>query len=295
MAKILITGATGGLGSAVVESLKEKISAGDIAVLVRDGHSDKAEQYRKEGFDVRVADYDHVEALATAFVGIDVLYFVSGNDIHARLAQHRNVVTAAKESGIKHILYTSTVRKDESASAPLYAVVSSHVQTEQWIKESGIAYTLLRHNLYAEVIPMFLGTKEQILQSKAVYLPTGNGKAAFAPRKDLAEAAAIILSNSKGHEHKTYEFNGSEEITFEQVAVILSDVLGEQINYVSPEIKAFESTLTSFGLPAEVVATVSSFSQGIANGEFDQQHNDLENILGRKTQAIAEFLSEVYA
>lgn len=295
MAKTLITGATGGLGSTVAAFLKEKKGTENVAVLVRDGNSDKAKQYREQGFEVRVADYEEQETLVNAFTGISVLYFVSGNDIEARKGQHRNVVSAAKEAGIKHILYTSTVRKDESQAAPLYPVVNGHAQTEERIKESGIAYTLLRHNLYGEVIPLFAGDKTQLLQSKTIYLPTGDGKTAFVPRKDFAEAEATILINPQPHENKAYEFNGSEAVTFAQVAEILSGITGEHIAYVSPDIREFKNALTASGLPAGIVGMLSMFSHGIANGEFDRLTDDLEHILGRKTQPIADYLKEVYA
>ena len=294
MAKTLITGATGGLGRAVATFLKNKTAAKDIAVLVRDTEGEKAQQFRAQGFDVRRGDYNDPSSLTAAFQGIEVLYFVSGSDIHARLPQHENVVNAAKASGVKHILYTSTVRKDESSSAPLHLVVNAHAQTEQWIQESGLPYTLLRHNLYAEVIPMFVGAKEQLLQSKTVYLPAGNGKTAFVSREDFAEAEANILANPQPHVNKTYEFNGSETLTFAQVAEILSGITGEKIAYTSPDVKEFEQALAGHGVPALIVGVVSSFAQGMANGEFDHKTNDLEKILGRKTTPAAQLIKQAY-
>lgn len=295
MAKILITGATGGLGSAVAGFLKEKTGTENIAVLVRDASGDKAKQYVEQGFEVRTGDYGDPESLTKAFTGMEVLYFVSSNDLEARINQHKNVVAAAKEAGVKHILYTSTVRKDESAAAPLHVVVNAHAQTELFIKESGLNYTLLRHNLYHEVIAMFVGAKAQLLQSKVVYLPTGNGKTAFVSRNDFAEAEAIILANPALHQNKVYEFNGSEEVTFAEIATLLSGITGEQISYVSPAVDEFEQTLASFGLPAAIISLVTMFSLGIANGEFNQQTDDLAHILGRKTLPVADFLKEVYA
>jgi NAD(P)H dehydrogenase (quinone) len=294
MAKTLITGATGGLGNAVANFLKEKTGTENIAVLVRDKNSEQAKNFAQLGMDIRVADYSDQDALTTAFAGIDVLYFVSANDLEKRLDQHQNVVSAAKSADIQHILYTSTVRKDESAASPLHIVVNAHVQTELLIKESGITYTILRHNLYNEVIAMFLGEKSQLVQSKTVYLPTGTGKTAFVTRNDFAEAEANILADPKTHENKIYEFNGSEEVTLAQVAAILSDVTGEQILYVSPQVEEFKTTLASYGLPGGIIDMVTMFSLGISNGEFDQQSTDLENILGRKTQPVGEFLQEVY-
>jgi NAD(P)H dehydrogenase (quinone) len=294
MRKTLITGATGGLGSAVAQFLKSKNETENIAVLVRNDKNDKAIEYKNQGFDVRVADYDKPGTLISVFTGIEVLYFVSGSDINTRFNQHKNVVAAAIKAGIKHIIYTSTVRKDETIEAPLHLVVSAHAGTEELIKESGIPYTILRHSLYGEVIPMFIGDKAKVLESKLIYLPTGNGKTAFVPRIDFAEAAALILKNAKTHENKIYEFNGSEAVTLTEIAKILSGILGESINYVSPGKEEFEATLASFGLPEGIISLVSSFGRGIANGEFDHLKTDIETILGRKTQSMEEYLQEVY-
>jgi NAD(P)H dehydrogenase (quinone) len=295
MAKILITGATGGLGGTTARFLKEKTTSDDIAVLVRDKESDKAQALASEGFELRLGDYDNLDSLAEAFKGIDILYFVSASDIGKRIPQHKNVVETAKASNIKHILYTSTVRKDESSEAPLHGVVDAHVKTEEGIKESGLTYTILRHNLYAEVIPMFLGEKEQLLQSKTIYLPTGSGKTSFVPREDFAEAEANILANPEPYENKVLEFNGSEQTSFEDVAKILTKTLSEPIEYVSPEVDEFKQTMASYQLPEDIIDMLTMFSLGIADGEFNQKSDDLESVLGRKTKSIADFLKAVYA
>lgn len=295
MAKILITGATGGLGGTTARFLKEKTASDDIAVLVRDKESDKAKALASEGFELRLGDYDNPESLTEAFKGIDILYFVSASDIGKRIPQHRNVVETAKASSIKHILYTSTVRKDESSEAPLHVVVDAHVKTEEWIKDSGLTYTILRHNLYAEVIPMFLGEKEQLLQSKTIYLPTGSGKTSFVPREDFAEAEANILANPAPYEYKILEFNGSEQTSFQDVAKILTKTLNEPIEYVSPGVDEFRQTMSSYQLPEDIIEMLTMFSLGIADGEFNQKSDDLESVLDRKTRSITDFLKVVYA
>ena len=295
MAKILITGATGGLGGATARFLKEKMTSDDITVLVRDKESDKAKALEREGFELRLGDYDNPSGLVKAFKGIDVLYFVSASDIGKRVPQHKNVVNAARASNIKHILYTSTVRKDESTEAPLHVVVDTHAQTENWIKESGLTYTILRHNLYAEVIPMFLGEKEQLLQSKTIYLPTGHGQTSFVPREDFAEAEANILADPSKYENKTLEFNGSEQTSFKEVSKLLTEILEEPIGYVSPEVDEFKQTMATYQMPEDIIGMLAMFSLGIANDEFDQQTNHLEAVLGRKTKPIKEFLEKEYA
>jgi NAD(P)H dehydrogenase (quinone) len=294
MRKILITGVSGKLGKNVVKILMEKIYAKNIAVLLRDKHNDLIKQYKSKNFEVRVADYDNLASLNTAFHDIYVLYFISGNDIENRLPQHKHVIEAAKSAGIKHILYTSTVRKDESESAPLATVVGSHKQTEEWIKASGITYTILKHNLYSEVIEMLIGHKEQLLKTKTIYLPTGLGSVAFAPRKDFAEAAVNILLNLINYENVVLEFNGSEKLNFVDIAASISKIVKVPIEYISPKNSEFVIKMTETGLPDSIIDMLNAFSLGIANGEFDQHSNDLEIVLKRKSQSIFEYLEEVY-
>src|SRR5215211_2610227 len=101
---ILITGSTGQLGKATIEFLLKKIPAGEVAALAREE---------------RKGDYDDKASLVVAFKGIDKLFFISGNDVANRQKQHENVVAAAKEAGVKHIIYTSFARKNETGSNPL--------------------------------------------------------------------------------------------------------------------------------------------------------------------------------
>lgn len=295
MKKTLITGASGGLGGAVATFLKEKSGADNISVLVRNGECDKAKEYRERGFEVRVGDYGKYTSLAKAFEGIEVLYFVSGNDIEGRTRQHENVVKAAKAREVKHVLYTSMVRGDESPKAPLYPVISGHIKTEEWIRDAGFAYTFLRHNLYGEVIPLFSGEKERLSRSRTIYLPARGGRAAFVPREELARAGAAILTETEAHENKTYELNGSETLTFNQIAELISAIIKEKVVYVSPEPKEFEKALIAQRVPESLIEVASMFGQAIAKGEFDRQNDDLELILGRKPQSITDFLQKIYS
>lgn len=210
------------------------------------------------------------------------------------MSQHEKVVAAAKTAQVGHIIYTSAGRKNEADTAPLSPVISTHVKTEALIQATGIPYTILQHNLYSEVIAMFLGSKEQLLGSKAVFLSTGAGKAAFVTRDDLAEAGARIIEGADQHINQVYTLNGSEEISFAQIATYLSTVLGENIAYVSPSIPEFEKTLSSFQVPAEIIGMMTMFSLGIADGEFQGLGRDLEQIIGRKSTSVEAFIGNVY-
>lgn len=288
---ILVTGATGHFGKSTIDFLLKKgISSTSIAALVR--NEKKAGDLRNKGVVLRNGDYDNYTSLVTAFKGIEKLLFVSGSDILRRGAQHQNVVAAAKEAGVKHIVYTSFQGKNETESSPLWLVAQSHLQTEAWLKESGISYTILKNTLYMEFVPAFLG--EKVIETGVIYLPAGNGKVGAVLRSEMAEATANILTSST-HARKTYHFTNLEAFSYQEVAQLLSEITAKTIHYVSPTADEYAQTLTKHGVPADFIGLFSSFAIAQANGELEMIGSDLEHLLGRKPTSVKAFLSQVYS
>ena len=133
MSKILVTGATGQLGKAAVNELIQKVNAGDVAVMVRDPQ--KAEDLKAQGVNVIRGDYNDYASLVAACKGVDKLYFVSSSDVMNRFGQHQNLVKAAVEAGIGHIIYTSAQRKSEDGTSPIAMVADAHYKTDDLIKQ----------------------------------------------------------------------------------------------------------------------------------------------------------------
>lgn len=143
-----------------------------MRVLAR--NIEKAQEFKDQGIEVVYGDYDDYTSLVAAFTGVDKLYFVSASDISKRYVQQENVVKAAQETGVKHIIYTSAQRKREDGTAVIAAVMEADLHTEALMKDSGMTYTILKHGLYAELLPLFMG--ESVIESGVVYLPAGMGK-----------------------------------------------------------------------------------------------------------------------
>jgi NAD(P)H dehydrogenase (quinone) len=285
---ILVTGATGQLGGIVVENLLKTTPASEIAVLVRD--ENKAADLKAKGVEIRVGSYHDKDSLTMALQGIEKVLFISSNDFNDRIGQHKNVVDAAKNAGVKHIFYTGVTMKDIEVS-PLKPLLADHYQTEDYIKESGLTYTFLQNSLYFEVIPMFVGVG--VLET-GIFFPAGEGKVAFASRQDLGEVTATILS-TEGHENKTYNLTGSEAYSFAEIAEELSSLTGKTVAYTSPEPAAFEGMLKQFGLPEGIVLMSVLFAAGMKNNNFSSPSNTLEQFLGRKTTDLQTFLKATYA
>lgn len=284
---ILVTGATGQLGQIVIEKLSEKIPTNQIAALVRD--SAKAEHLIAKGVNVRVGDYHNGDSLLAALQGVEKLLLISSNDFNDRLGQHKNVIDAAHKAGVKHVFYTGVTMNDINSS-PLKPILEEHYLTEEYLKASGLSYTFLQNSLYAEVIPMFLG--ENVVET-GVFFPAGDGKVAFALREDLGEATANILLN-EGHENQTYHLTGSETISFEEVAAILSELSGKEVSYINPEKDAFEGALKQFGLPEPIIQMSVMFAAGIKNNDFNKTYDSLEKFLGRKPTNLRTYLKAAY-
>lgn len=286
---ILITGATGHFGIATIDFLLKKgTPAKEIAALVRD--EAKAGDLKAKGVTILVGDYENYDSLVEAFKGIDKLLFVSGNDVVNRGQQQDNVVKAAKEAGVGHVIYTSFVRKNETDTSPIYIVAKSHLSTEKAIKDSGLTYTILRNNIYADYIPMFVGHN---VTETGIFFPAGDSPVAFTLRNDMAEAAANILT-SEGHENKDYTLSNTEAVTFHDIAQFIGEASGKEVGYVSPDSAAFVQVLTNAGLPAELIGVSAGFAEGFKQGEFSSTETDLDKLLGRKPSSVKDFLSGVY-
>jgi NAD(P)H dehydrogenase (quinone) len=289
MSTILVTGATGGLGHAVVETLLQTTNPAQLAVLARDPA--KAADLQAQGVAVRQGDYSDYESLTAAFEGVEKLYFVATSSMTDRIQQHGNVVKAATAAGVKHLVYTSFQRKTEDGTSPVAFIEEAHLATEKLIKQSGLTYTILKHALYLDVFPPFFGP--QVLENNTIYLPAGAGRGAYASRHDLAVAGAAVLT-SPGHENQTYELAANTTYSMADFAEALSTLSGRAIQYVAPSPAEFVAQLTQAGVPAENSQMAAALMSAIAQGEFDFPDPTLEKLLGRKPKSPTEFLKAAY-
>ena len=277
---ILVTGANGKLGIAVVQTLLKKTSATQIATLIR--NESKASALKEKGVDIRVGNYDDIASLDRAMQGIEKVLLIAGTDEDNRLRQHQNVVDAAKRAGVQSIAYTSRALKDRNTLAN--KLMEGHFQTEDYIKERGLNYTLFRNVLYMDTIPLFAG--ENAVDT-GIYLPTGQGRVAFALRSEMGEAIANELLESDRN-NRIYTLTGSESYSFEDVAATLSDLSGKEVNYTSTEKSAFEAQMKERGVPGMMIERITGFLTDIKNGQEEEVYPDLENLLGRKPASLKD-------
>lgn len=279
--KLLVTGATGQLGSLVVKHLLAKVPAEQIAVSVRDPQ--KAVHLKEAGVDVRKGDFTQPDTLQSAFQGIDRLLIISSGD-GERVKQHLNAIEAAKAANVSFIAYTSVANAKESQ----LNLANDHVRTEEAILASGIPHVFLRNNWYVE------NEKDTILASVngAPFIsPIGEGKVGWATRDDYAEAAANALIQP-AHDQEIYELSGPIR-THTELAQIVSKVSGKEIKVEHMDIDAFGEFLASNGVPKEVVPFFKAMQSGIRDGALTVESNDFEKLLGRSLTPIEDRIREM--
>jgi len=290
---ILVTGATGHYGTKVLEHLLHKgIEAQYLTALVRDAA--KGQALQDQGIKLRVGDYADVESLVQAFQGIDTLLLVSSNDrgaVENRTAHHLNVIHAAKAAQVKQLVYTSFVTKPGFQDSAIAGFLTSHAQTEQAIKDSGLTYTILQNGIYLEMIPLFAGA--QVAETGVIFFPAQAGKASWVLRAELAEAAAHVLT-TQGHENKTYVLANPAATSFQDIAQDLSESLGKDIRYQSPPVEEFQATLQQAGVPEVYIGLFTMWASAVAQGVLDIEDSTLATFLGRQPTTTAQFITQVY-
>ncbi|MEH7254141.1 SDR family oxidoreductase [Neobacillus niacini] len=281
--KFLVTGATGKLGSKVVETILETVPASQLAVSVRD--PEKAEGLRSRGVEVRQGDFDRPESLDAAFAGIERLLIISADgDNETRIRQHTNAVAAAERAGVKFIGYTSLANATESKNL----MAPPHVATEAAIIKTGIPYTILRNNWYLE---NEIGSIQGALAGAPWVTSARDGKVGWALQHDYAEAAAAVLVGTE-HENKVYELSG-QLLTQEELVLALESVLGKEIPVQQVNDETYAEIMKGIGLPDFVIPIVVGIQESIRNGSLDVESNDFEKVLGRPVTPITVALKQI--
>ena len=288
---MFITGATGQLGKSTINFLLQKgVAASQISVLARD--EAKATELKSQGIDVKIGNYDDLGSLRLAMQGIETMLLISSSEMtKSRAVQHINAIKAAKENGVKHIIYTGFMRTHEDPESPLWFIAEDHVETEKYLKESGITYTLFDNGFYLDMLMDYVG--EQVLESKTIFVPAGEGKINFVLRNEVAEALANVLTTN-GHENKTYTIGNEQPISFREIANYISELTGVAINYVSPEPEVYQQTLMQHGVPEDYARMFTAFAVAFAADTMNISTTYLTKLLGRKPTTVQEYLSSKF-
>ncbi len=284
---ILITGATGQLGSAVLGRLLQRTDARTVAALVRD--PSKATDLKASGVSVRLGDYDDTDALHRAMDGVDRVLLIAGTDPQRRVQQHQNVIDAAARAGVAFIGFASRSLRDVQGSKN--ELMSQYFETEDRIRRSGLPHVLFRNALYLDTVPLYVGGARVF--DTGVRLPAGDGKVAYTLRREMGEALANAMLDHHGAD-RTYTVAAPQAYGFDDVAAALTEISGRTITYTPVTDEGFLASAGQAGLPEDVARRYLGFYYDIRDNQLDETSTDLETFLGRRPATLAEGLRELF-
>lgn len=278
---ILLIGATGKVGG---EAARALLARGvKPRVLVRS--AEKAAPLAAAGAELVVGDALDKASVARALEGSDKLFLLLPNG-EQQLDQEKQIVDLAAAAGVRHIVKLSSMESLPDATAPIPQI---HWASEEYIRASGVAWTMIRPNFYMQ---NFLGSAASIREKKLFSLPMGDGKTAMADTRDIGAVVAEVLTG-EGHEGKSYDITGPEVLDFHQVAERFSAVLGTPISYVAADPAVYLGILKRV-LPNEWHANaVSTLFGEIAEGLVLPKRTDtFRELMGREPIALEQFIGD---
>src|SRR5205807_4685277 len=272
---VLVTGATGTIGRDVAKQLARKGAA------VRAGVRDQAKARKQFGADIALATFDFEDAASFpgALKGVEKVFLLPPlmpNQVEVTNA----FVYAAKRADVRNIVKLYEIGADAS---PPYTFGKWHAANEQHIRESGLAFTFLRPNSFMQNFITYFPPRDG-----TSYLPWGNGKASFVDTRDIAAVAAEALT-SDGHEGKTYTPTGPAALGIAEVASILSETAGREINYVDVPESAARDGMLQAGLPQWQVEPLLELHATNKQSRWSAVTSDVEKVTGAPPIDFAQF------
>jgi NAD(P)H dehydrogenase (quinone) len=273
MGLIVVTGASGRLGGRVAQRL-----GGDLRLVVRDA----ARAPAVAGAQVAVAEFGDGDAVRRALEGASVVLMVSAAETPDRVERHRSFVEAAVAAGAGQLVYTSFTG---AAADSTFTLGRDHWATEECIRASGLPFTFLRDNLYADFVQFLVGA-DGVIRG-----PGGDGRAAVVAQDDIADAAVAVLRDPAAHAGRAYEMTGPAALTLAEMAATITEVTGRKVSYHEESVaEAYASRAVYDAPPWQVDAWVSTYT-AIAAGELAAVSDDVRTLTGRPATTLAELLT----
>jgi uncharacterized protein YbjT (DUF2867 family) len=282
---ILVTGATGTVGSEVIKQLSSATTATNIKAAVHSLENEK--KVKKDRVEAVQIDYNKPETLTAAFKDADKLFLLTHDS--SKSAEHAsNLVAEAKKSGIRHIVKQSVMGADLQADV---GTMRLHRLAEKMIEKSGIPYTFLRPNEFMQGFINFQGPS--IKSNNAFYLPADNAKVSIVDVRDIAAVAVKALTDENDkHNNKTYLITGPEALSYYQAVEILSNTTGKKISYVNVSDEEARGAMKEVGMNDWLVNTISELYSYFRKGRATHVSSAVEEVTGKKPISFSQFAKD---
>lgn len=270
---LALTGSTGHLGRLLLPQLLDLAPV----LLVRD-----PARAPDPGLEVRRAEYRDYDSCRAALEGVTTVFMVSAHESPRRREDHRRFVMAAENAGVAHLVYTSFAGASPDAT---FTLGRDHAHTELAIRQSGLAFTLLRDNFYADVLPHFADA------AGVIRGPAGDGRVAAVARADVADVAAVVLRDPAAHAGTAYELSGPEALTLTEVAERAGTAIGKDLRFENETVEeAYASRRAAYDAEDwQLDAWVSTYT-AIADGSVGHVTEDVRRVTGHAPRTLEESL-----
>ena len=277
---ILLTGATGKTGSATATELSNLNVP--FRALIRS--EEKRDEIEALGGEVIIGSAENRETIDQAMMGIEKLLIILPN-CENQLEMEMQLVDSAKAEGVKQIVYMSSVEADEECTSPIPKL---HWDTEVYIKDSGLQWTMIKPNFYMQ---NFIGSAKTIVEQNKFFLPMSDGKTGMIDTRDVGKVIAKVLSE-EGHEGQSYQITGPETLSFYNVAEKFSSVLKREVLYVDMPMDAYKNILSQFLTNQWHLDSVIDLFAGIAEGGIEYNTDTFEELIGTPPRSLEDFIEE---
>ena len=273
--KILVTGATGNVGGHIARLLKEKNA--DVVAGVNNGTI--------EGIETVSINYADIASLEKAMQGISTLFLVLPN--HPDMVQWgRNIIAAAKKSGVKHIVRSSGSLAKVDSSLKIIKLLNS---TDQELKDSGIDYTITAPQFFMQ---NFINFFAEDYKSGTLYQPAANGKISWVDLRDIAAVNVAVLLNPEKYKNQTLTITGSESLSYAEAVAQMNEVLGKEAQYIAVPDEAAVSAMTDLQFPPFIIDLMISLNHTIVDGYAEEVTDTVENITHKKPILFKQFVAD---
>jgi len=285
--RIIVSGASGQLGSLVIdELLARKVAPENLILVSRTPNTDHLKSYAARGASVRFGDFNDPASLDAAYRGGTRMLLISinggGGD---RPALHKVSIDAAVRAGVKQIAYTSYVNADRNQAS---TIAVDHRRTERILQDSGVAWTMLRNQIYANGL---VDQIAQIIRDGRYVTHTPDARVAYVTREDCAAAAAAVLS-TPGHDNKAYNITGPDAVGPRELVALASEISGKEIELVALTEAEYRRQLAADGTPEGAINGTISFAAELDSPYLREPSTAVADLTGRPATSVRMLLTQ---